>query len=418
MSCRAFIRTSNDKGKISITELADIIPVDSFFDRGIISDDCGELVNLALCVPGIDVVALGPVSCSRVLYFRAREKGLNERLFSLAVSNNDFATGRHLEKLEEVLEDRLKLGRPSAIIIYITCVDIIIGTDFVHMTERLQKKYGIPVKVFERGPLSRRRTVPKERLRDIFINLLEKAVPIKTKGVRKQINILGYEGVLPAESSLREMLLKVFLPEEVSEFAVLQSYGAFEKIPMGKLNIALDSFGCDLAVKMQEKWDIPFLYLPARYNVTEIEENYSALQNTLQIKWDSGKEAGVFNHLKRDVSTALKNKRVAVGIGDRSFELAHAMEQIGISVAGIFVETVDESDLKYINPLVSMGSQAEVYVVSNMTSEAQENSFSELDIAIGGIASFFCVNAKTVSVGTEYLFGYEGILGILEAINE
>ena len=413
MSCTGYIRTSSGEEKIKLADIADKMPLDSFFDRGIADDDCGELVNLALCVPGIDVVAAGPSSCSRVLYFRARKKGLNEKLFLLPVSSNDFATGKHLGKLEEALEDVVTSRRSKAIIVYITCADILTGTEFVSITKRIESRYGIPVKVFERGPLSRRRTLPKERLCDIFIDLLQRGVLQETKS---HINVLGDAGKLPKDFGLRQILMNYCSSSEIREFAALDSYEEFEDLANGKLNIALDSFGYDLAVRMREKWDIPFLFLPARYNMKEIKHNYAVLMEGLQVTWNFSQDAKEYHRVAAEVAVALVEKRIAVGIGPRSFELAYVLELIGLPVAVIFVETVTKQDTTYFHALSAMGSQAEVYLVSNVTNETQTGGFKGIDIAIGEKASFYCLKAKEILVSAEYRFGYEGIMEILEGM--
>ncbi len=107
MSCMGYKQGSNRMEKISLSALTNTIPLDSFFDRGIADDDCGELVNLALAVPGITVVAAGPASCSRVLYFRAAKKGLHERLFFLPIFSNAFTAGQHLQNLEQSCRCRM-----------------------------------------------------------------------------------------------------------------------------------------------------------------------------------------------------------------------------------------------------------------------------------------------------------------------
>ncbi|GAB6155856.1 hypothetical protein JCM17380_46070 [Desulfosporosinus burensis] len=413
MSCTGYIRTSSGEEKIRLADIADKMPLDSFFDRGIADDECGELVNLALCVPGIDVVAAGPSSCSRVLYFRAAKKGLSEKLFLLPVSSNDFATGKHLEKLEEALEGLVMSRRSKAIIVYITCADILTGTEFLSITKRIESRYGIPLKVFERGPLSRRRTLPKERLGDIFIDLLQRGVLQERKS---HINLLGDAEKLPKDSGLRQILRNYCSTEKIREFAALDSCEEFEDLANGRLNIALDRFGYDLAVRMLEKWDIPFLYLPAQYNMKEIKHNYTTLMEGLQVTWDYSQDAKEYHRVIAEVATVLAGKQIAVGIGARSFELVQALVSIGLSVAAIFVETVTKSDMTYINALSAVGSKAEVYLVSNITVETQTGGFEGIDMVIGEKASFYCLKAKEILVSADYRFGYEGILEILEGM--
>ena len=413
LSCTGYMRTSSGEEKFTLADIAAKMPPESFFDRGIADDDCGELVNLALCIPGVDVVAAGPSSCSRVLYFRAEKKALNNKLFLFPLDSSDFATGKHLDELEEALESLAKLNRSKAIILYTTCADILTGTEFASITKRIERRYGLPVKIFERGPLSRRRTLPKMRLCDIFIDLLQKGVRAEAK---RYINVLGEAGKLPEDVGLRQILNNYCSSEDIREFAALNSYEEFEDLANGKLNIALDRFGYEMAVRMREKWKIPFLYLPARYNMKEIMYNYAALLEGLHVTWNFSKDTKAYHQVGSKVALELDGKRIAVGIGPRSFELAHALELICLPVAVIFAETVTKQDIKYIESLSVMGSQAEVYLVSNVTVDTQRKKFEGIDIAIGEKASFYCGTAKELPVSADYRFGYEGIIEILEGM--
>lgn len=413
MSCKGYLGTSILGEKIKIVDLTrEKIPLDSFFERGIADDDCGELVNLALCVPELYVLAVGPSACSKVLYYRAYKKGLNERLFLLAVSSADFATGQHLHKLEEMLEWLAVSHRPRAIIIYMTCGDLLAGSDFTDLTVRMRDKYAIPVKPFERGPLSRRRGLPRERLSGILVDLLEMNTP---KGEKRHFNILADTDKLSEASGLKQILTDCGA-EGIREFAALESYEAFAGMVNARLNIALDRFGCEMAARMREKWNIPFVFLPARYNVKEIKGNYAVLLEALQVTWDVSGDEKKYHRVAAEVSEGLSGKKIAVGIGQRSFELTQALVELGLDVALIFVETVSKPEIAYIQALAAMNSSAEIYLISNISAETQANDFQEIDIAIGEKASFYCDQAKAIPVSNEYRFGYEDILGILEAI--
>ena len=413
LSCASYKQGSNRIEKISLSAMIDKIPLDSFFDRGIADDDCGELVNLALAVPGIDVVAAGPPSCSRVLYFRAAKKKMEERLFLHPISSNDFTAGNHLRNLEESLADLADSRRSRAIIVYVTCADILAGTDFTSITQRIESKYGIPVKVFERGPLSRRRTLPKERLCDIFINLLQRG---KGSGSNSYIHLLGDAGKLDETSGLRKILMNYCSDGEIRDFATLDSYEQFEEMTTGKLNIALDRFGYDLAVGMQKNWNIPFVFLPACYNMKEIKSSYGVLMEALHTTWDFSQDSKAYHQLAAQTVATLAGKQIAIGIGARSFELAYALTLVGFSVSTIFADNVTKNDRTYINALLSIGSQAQVYLISNVTGETQAGGFAEIHVAIGEKAAFYCAKAKEILVSADYRFGYEGVMEIMEAM--
>lgn len=372
-------RSSGDE-KIKLADIAAKIAPESFFDRGTADDDCGESVNLALCIPCIDVLA---------------------------------AKGKYPDEMESALEGLAKLSRSKAIIVNATCADIPTGTEFAGITKQIESRYGIPVKIFEQGPLFAKRTFPKMGLCDIFIDLLQRGV---RKEAKRYINVLGKVGKLPEDVGLRQILNNYCSSDDIREFAALNTYEEFEDLANGKLNIALDRFGYEMAVRMREQWKMPFLYLPARYSMKEIMYNYAALLEGLHVTWNFSKDTKAYCRVARQAAFELDGKRIAVGIGPRSFELAHALELICLPVAVIFAETVTKKDMKYIESLSVMESQAEVYFVSNVSVERQRERFEGIDIAIGEKASFYCATAKKLLVSSDYRFGYEGIIEILESM--
>lgn len=128
-------------------------------NRSLNKESCMEIVNLALSIPDVLVLAIGPESCLRVLYFRALRESQNDRLFLQTMNQSDLVTSKHLDELATTIKE-IVLKRESevrAVIIYISCCDIIMGSDFDSVFYSVQQELGIPIKLFKRGPLSKRR---------------------------------------------------------------------------------------------------------------------------------------------------------------------------------------------------------------------------------------------------------------------
>lgn len=136
-------------------------------------NSCNTVIELALKVPKVQVLAIGPESCLRLLFFRASRRGLLDRLYMLPIKTIDLVTNKHLEALKDGLEEIINDPKRNtqAIIVYIACVDIVIGTDFRSVTQPIEEKYQIPIRVFARGPLSKRNMPPRDRLHNIFADI-------------------------------------------------------------------------------------------------------------------------------------------------------------------------------------------------------------------------------------------------------
>ncbi|MDT3699795.1 MAG: hypothetical protein RO469_10225 [Thermincola sp.] len=58
----------------------DVELVPGFFKQAHRKECCGSLINTVLCIPEVHVLAVGPESCLRVIYFRALRQQLYENL--------------------------------------------------------------------------------------------------------------------------------------------------------------------------------------------------------------------------------------------------------------------------------------------------------------------------------------------------
>lgn len=231
-------------------------------NRSLNKESCMEIVNLALSIPDVLVLGIGPESCMRVLYFRALRELKNDRLFLQTMDQSDLVTSKHLEDLAANIKEII-LNRKSAtraLIIYISCCDIILDSDFDSVFHCVQKELRIPIKLFRRGPLSKRRILPKERLGIIFSQIHRHYSVSELKNDQKDkfvINILG-ESTLQYEHPISK-LLKENKEYSIIESANLSSFSMFKDMEKAKICIATDKFGQRMAEYFKKYFEIPYV---------------------------------------------------------------------------------------------------------------------------------------------------------------
>ena len=84
-----------------------------------------------LSVPGSVMLIVSPGCCGRNTSSISTMKGYENRFFYLTMDETDLITGRHLRRIPKAVCE-LAAGlskRPSVIMICITCVDALLGTD-------------------------------------------------------------------------------------------------------------------------------------------------------------------------------------------------------------------------------------------------------------------------------------------------
>ena len=128
-----------------------------------------ELAKRIFEIPDTLVVAIGPPACIRILYFRALECGHLSKLKLIPISSLDYTFGDYLEKIKGVVEAALRKACHQGIILYVSCPDLLSQTDFDRMIQELDNPRRIPVEIFKRGPMEKRKTSPSQRLDKIAV---------------------------------------------------------------------------------------------------------------------------------------------------------------------------------------------------------------------------------------------------------
>ena len=157
-----------------------------------------------LAIPGSVMRLLAPGCCGRNTTILSELGGYSERFFYLMMDETDIVTGRHLKKIPkavaEICEGLEK--KPSVVMICITCVDALLGTDMERVCRKAEEVAGLPVKPCYMYALTREgRKPPMVHVRQSIYSLLE---PKKKKG--NVVNLLGYFSPLVDDCELYDLL--------------------------------------------------------------------------------------------------------------------------------------------------------------------------------------------------------------------
>ena len=115
-----------------------------------------------LAVPGSVELLVAPGCCGRNTTMLSELGGYSERFFYLLMDDTDIVTGRHLNKISKAVKevvDSLE-EKPSAVMICITCVDALLGTDMERVCRKASDYAGVPVLPCYMYALTREGRVP------------------------------------------------------------------------------------------------------------------------------------------------------------------------------------------------------------------------------------------------------------------
>lgn len=153
-----------------------------------LKNEKNKILKTLLNIPENIVISIGPTGCLNVLYNEAIKENKLGNLYTFPISEIDMVSANHIEKLEKYIVKIISenFEKIKSIIIYLTCADLILASDFSFLMEKIKKDYGIIVKILERGPIAKRKITPEKRLEKLLVELeyeLKNTSKIKDKKI-------------------------------------------------------------------------------------------------------------------------------------------------------------------------------------------------------------------------------------------
>ena len=157
-----------------------------------------------LAIPGSIMLVVAPGCCGRNTSLISRIPGYENRFFYLNMDETDIVTGRHLRKIPQAVQEVVASlsERPSVVMICITCVDALLGTDMERVCRRAEELAGLPVRPCYMYALTREgRRPPMVHVRQSLYSLLE---PLPKRAT--SVNVMGFFAPLIDDCELYDYL--------------------------------------------------------------------------------------------------------------------------------------------------------------------------------------------------------------------
>ena len=376
-----------------------------------------------LAVPGSVMLIVSPGCCGRNTSAISRMPGYEDRFFYLTMDETDLVTGRHLKKIPKAVAELCRGlegqgKRPRVVMICITCVDALLGTDMERICRRAEEKVqGVRVQPCYMYALTREgRKPPMVHVRQSIYELLE-----RRKKKSTSVNLLGF--FAPLEGSELIPILQQAGVRKVRQIGACPDYDAFQEMAEANFNIVLNPEARPAAYDLQERLGIPFIEMSRFYQIDRIEAQYAALGRVLQTKFE---DAGYRREAEDAVETFRRSFPDAVfSVGEamngNPFELACSLVREGFKVREIF-GTVNKESYIWLGILDKLSPDTRIYSnlhPSMLHYDAQEASASGVTISIGRDAGWYHPEAANVQWITDVQpFGYRAVTGLFKALKE
>lgn len=370
-----------------------------------------------LAVPDSIMLIVAPGCCGRNTSVISSMPEYHDRFFYLLMDETDIVTGRHLKKIPkavaEICEGLDK--KPSVVMICITCVDALLGTDMERVCRKAEEYTGIQVKPCYMYALTREgRKPPMVHVRQSLYSLLE---PRKKKG--NVVNLLGYFSPIVDDCELYDLLHQAGV-KTIHEISRCKDYEEFQTMSEANFNLVLHPEARFAAEDFHNRLKVPYIELRRLYQIDKIANQYKAFAAAIGTIFDDAqprKEAeeavGRFKEKRPDASFA-----VGEWMNGDPFELAVALVRYGFKVPEIY-GTISGENFVYVRQLAVLSPKTKVFSNLEPTMLYYNGKDSGVNMTIGKDAGYYHKECPNVLWNQErQSFGYAGVRRLFEELME
>lgn len=370
-----------------------------------------------LAIPGSVMLLVAPGCCGRNTAMLSEIGGYGDRFFYLLLDDTDIVTGRHLTKIPQAVKEVCEALHtpPSAVMICITCVDALLGTDMERVCRKCADYAGVSVVPCYMYALTReKRLPPMAAVKKSVYSLLERAP--KRRG--DAVNIMGFFSPLDDDCELYA-LLKSAGVKRINEISRCVDFEEYKAMSQANFNLVLNPEARYAAQEMEKDLGIPSVELRRMYQLDKIRTQYRLFGQAVGAVLDDSayyKEAeGAVERFRQ------KYGAVTFAVGEISnadpFELSLALLRYGFKVADIY-GTVGDLSFAFIKRIAELSPDTKIY--SNMSpSMLYYNAESGVDAVIGRDAKYYRLDCRGIEWSEERQpFGYEGVIKLFAELDK
>ena len=368
-----------------------------------------------LAVPGSIMLIVAPGCCGRNTSMISSMKEYNNRFFYLCMDETDIVTGRHLKKIPKAVASICESleKKPSVVMICITCVDDLLGTDMERVCRKAEEKAGLPVRPCYMYALTREgRKPPMVHVRQSLYSLLE---PGHKKG--NVVNLLGYFSPLVDDCELYTLLQEAGV-KTIHEISRCEDFEEYKKMSEANFNLVLHPEARFAAEDFHDRLKIPFIELRRLYQVDKIGSQYQAFGAALGIEFHAEEQKKQAQEAIESFRKVCPDPVFAVGecANADPFELSLALVKYGFEVAEIY-GTITGENFIYIRQLKKLSPQTKIFSNMEPTMLYYDPTESGVTLTIGKDACYYHPNIKGIHWNEERQpFGYAGVRRLFEAL--
>ncbi len=368
-----------------------------------------------LTMPESVMLIVSPGCCGRNTSAITVNEQYKHRYFYYLLDETDIVTGRHLSKIPEAVKEIVDFlaVKPKVVMICITCVDALLGTDMERVCKQCEEVAKVKVRPCYMYALTREgRRPPMVHVRESLYSLLE-----KQKKDPRTVNLLGFFAPLDDDCELYRYLKDIGM-HHIYELSRMTTYADFTKMSQANFNLILHPEARAAAENMRKALNIGSIELTRFYQVEYVHRQYQALAKALGVTIDDQED---YEKTKAVIETMKSYQNISIAIGETGnydpLELALALVSYGFQVKEIYA-TLQDYQLRYLSALSSLSPATKVYC-NNEPTMLYYDTESSIDLTIGKDAAYYHPKARHLDFNEDRQpYGYQAIQLLFSKMKE
>ena len=379
-----------------------------------------------LSVPESVMLIVAPGCCGRNTSLISSMPEYKNRFFYLEMNEPDLVTGRHLNKIPDAIKEVLSFLKdsgkkvPKAVMICITCVDALLGTDMDRVCRKAEDALtggefeGVKVRPCYMYALTREgRRPPMVHVRQTIYSLLE---PMEKDP--RSVNIIG--GFAPLEDTELITYLKSSGIRNIRQISTCRTYEEFLRMASANFNIVIDPEARAAAEDMNKNLNIPYIELTRVYSTDKISSQYKALSSVAGLDIIDSEEKAEADEAVARLKEAYPDLTFNIGecTNANAFELALSLVRMGFKVDEIYA-TLAPENFVYVKNLAMLSPDTKIYCNMEPTMLYYKISSSKAQVTVGKDARFYCPDIPNIAWNQDTRpFGYQGVRDLMNKVFE
>ena len=366
------------------------------------------MVRIGALVPESHQLFVAPFACGRHGALGGEVNGIKDRISYLYIDESDIVSGNYEHLIPDAVEELFETleKRPKVLLIFVTCLDDLLGTDHEALNQRLSAQFpDVEFRSCHMNPISHDTKFPPGiTLQNTLYSLLPKA-----EEKENTINMIG-NNVAGNEACELFQLLKDH-GYSVNHMSNFDTFEGFQTMSKSKVNLVLSPVAKYASSTMKTNLEIEPLYAYHTYDMAEIESFYKELATLLNVPMDYSQYKEEAKAMVLKALSIIGQHPIAIDYQAvrKPFTLAKALLEYGFNVKFVMtddVKSIEKDAYEYITQ-----NFKDIQVINAIHHDMVKRENENLDYLCIGFDCAYATDAKRVVdlKEDESLFGFYGI---------